>query len=88
LGQSCRCEEGTLAENNDNVKRIKKEKDDTARQLEDMQDEALCTVCLIEPKTVLFSPCNHLLCSVDCVDKVSSCLVRRLAITKRTTVFL
>jgi hypothetical protein len=35
-----------LAENNDNVKRVKKEYDDTARQLENVQDEVKCTISL------------------------------------------
>jgi len=77
-----------MTENNDSVKRVKKEKIETQRQLEDVQDEAKCTICLTEPKNVLLSPCNHLLCCVECADKVSSCPVCRLAITNCTTAFL
>jgi hypothetical protein len=70
-----------LAENNENVKRVKKEAVETERQLEDVQDEAKCAICLTKPKTVLFTPCNRLLFCVDCAGKVETCPVCRLGIT-------
>jgi len=77
-----------LAENNENVKRVKKENDDTARRLEDAEDEQKCSVCLTAPKTVFFSTCNHLLCCKECAGKVEVCLVCRLGIVNRTAVYV
>jgi len=77
-----------LAESNEAVKRVRKEKDDTVRQLEAVQDESMCTVCLINPKNIMFTPCNHLLCCSECSGKVSSCPMCRANITDRTTVYL
>ena len=72
-----------MAENNDNVKRIKLESESTARQLEVAQNEGECTLCLASPKIVLFSPCNHLLCCGECAGKVAMCPVCRVNISKQ-----
>jgi len=81
-----------LAENNEYIKRIKKEKDDTTRQLEDAQHaheaETMCTICYEQPHFSLLTPCGHLATCSECSTKVPDCTVCRATIAIRTTAFI
>ena len=52
------------------VKRIKEEKLEAERRLDDAQS---CTVCLEAPCSVLFLPCSHLACCAACAAGLAQC---------------
>jgi hypothetical protein len=47
-----------------------------------------CVVCLSEDRSVLFTPCQHLITCVACADTVTSCPVCRGAIGGRLKVYM
>ncbi|GMI49140.1 hypothetical protein TrCOL_g12931 [Triparma columacea] len=73
---------------NNTLKKVKKEKENVSRSLEALEDAETCTVCLVEKRGVLFSPCGHLVCCGECSERVDECPMCRKVIRKRKTVFM
>ena len=56
--------------------------------LQEAGEDKLCTVCLEEPKSVLFEPCGHICLCKTCAQKVDLCPFCRQKPTRRISAFL
>ena len=54
-----------------------------------LKSNKLCIICLENPKTILFYPCNHLVCCKMCGKdgRIKKCPVCNKKIDKKMTVF-
>ena len=55
------------------------------RKRDDLEDRILCAICMENdaPRSVLFSPCNHLVACAACAPKLRECPLCRAAIKSR-----
>ena len=55
------------------------------RQRDELQDRVLCAICMEPdaPRSVLFSPCNHLVACAACAPKLKECSLCRAPVKKR-----
>ena len=60
------------------IRRLKRERDD-------LEDRVLCAICMEidAPRSVLFSPCNHLVACAACANTLKKCPLCRTAVRKR-----
>ena len=57
-------------------------------QLEQIQDELMCRVCMDADIDTAFCPCGHLVCCSSCAERLDSCPVCRSHITQMQHIFL
>ena len=64
---------------------IKTEIRQLKRKRDDLEDRILCAICMENdaPRSVLFSPCNHLVACAACAPKLRECPLCRAAIKSR-----
>uniref|UniRef100_A0A6B2LWW0 RING-type domain-containing protein n=1 Tax=Arcella intermedia TaxID=1963864 RepID=A0A6B2LWW0_9EUKA len=61
---------------------------ETMKKMESyMQEKQACVVCLTDKKAMVFVPCGHMSCCVNCSGRVSTCPVCRAAISQKVKVF-
>jgi hypothetical protein len=51
------------------------------------RDHDECSVCLTEPRNVVFFPCRHVVCCLSCSSRVTSCVICRQIIVSRYELF-
>ena len=64
---------------------IKTETRQLKRKRDDLEDRILCAICMENdaPRSVLFSPCNHLVACAACAPKLKECSLCRAPVKKR-----
>lgn len=67
------------------VARLKAENRQLKRERDDLQDSVLCAICMESdaPRSVVFSPCNHLVACAACAPKLKECSLCRAPVKKR-----
>jgi len=53
------------------------------RERDDLEDRVLCVICMDAPRSVLFSPCNHLVACAACSNTLKDCPLCRGRVKKR-----
>ena len=53
------------------------------RERDDLEDRVLCAICMDAPRSVLFSPCNHLVACAACANTLKDCPLCRGRVKKR-----
>ncbi len=53
-----------------------------------ISSQSTCRICFERPKQVLFEPCNHIACCLDCSNKMTACPICRQGISSKRQVFL
>jgi len=55
---------------------------------EGLEDDRVCSICLSNPRNVVFLPCGHVCACSSCSEKLNDCPVCRGVIKNKTAVFL
>ena len=58
------------------------------RELNDLQEQGLCKVCLDEEINMVFLPCGHLVCCSVCAPALSKCPTCRTAVTDTVRTYM
>lgn len=83
-----------LSKNGDNkqimsiIKKKEAEKQLIQEELEKLQDEKNCVICLENPKNILFLPCKHISCCSECSSQVKECPMCRAKIDQKIETYL
>jgi len=51
-------------------------------------DNSMCIICMINPKTELLMPCKHICICKTCGDAISTCPICRVVIASREKVYI
>ena len=66
---------------------VKRERDESRRQLEESQRKLECCMCMDATVSILFLPCRHLSVCEECAGVVSECPTCRVTIEDRVSVY-
>nr|CAB3225610.1 ZF(RING)-14 zinc finger protein [Phallusia mammillata] len=62
--------------------RLPQNEDHLKQRLQQLQDEKLCKVCLDRTADVVFIPCGHICCCLECTRALRACPICRVRIEK------
>ena len=62
---------------------LEKATDEENKKIQCYMNEITCKICLTERSKILFQPCGHFCCCLQCANKVNKCPICRATITER-----
>ena len=66
-----------------NIKIHKEARDEENKEIQGYMNDKVCIICLTDKTKIVFQPCGHLCCCLECAYKVNECPICRSSITQR-----